>query len=115
MGRGAAPPLRLHGNECYDHASEPLTGSENGLLWSGGPNLREGTGTYTISNSMAGAPAFTTDGYHLTKASSAIDHGVNSGISSDIDGNPRPWGPAYNLGAAEYPRYRAFLPLVQRQ
>jgi hypothetical protein len=44
---------------------------------------------------------FMADGYYLTKDSPAIDHGVTSGIDSDIDGNPKPWGGGYALGAAE--------------
>jgi predicted outer membrane repeat protein len=87
----------------------------NGLLWSGGPSAHAGTGSYTETSFLAAAPLFEADGYHLTKASPAIDHGVSSGVLSDIDGNPRPWGAGYDLGAAEYPRYRAYLPLAQRQ
>jgi hypothetical protein len=87
----------------------------NRVLLAGGSTLREGTGTYTITNAMAGPPAFAPDGYHLTKSSAAIDSGVDSGVTSDIDGNPRPWGAGYDVGAVEYPRYRAYLPLAQRQ
>ncbi len=91
------------------------TVSVNGLLWSGGLNFREGTGAYTNLNGLTGSPAFASDGYHLTVASPAIDHGVDSGVLSDIDGNSRPWGAGYDLGAVEYPRYRVYLPLTLRQ
>jgi predicted outer membrane repeat protein len=87
----------------------------NGVLWHGAGTLCEGAGPCVINNNLVGAPLFTADGYHLTKDSPAIDHGVDSGIISDIDGNPRPWGAGYDIGAAEYPRYRAYLPLTLRQ
>ncbi len=42
------------------------------------------------------------DGYHLGSGSQAIDRGPGIGVSSDIDGNPRPIGAGYDLGADEY-------------
>jgi len=40
--------------------------------------------------------------FHLLSDSPAIDAGVNTGISRDYDGNPRPKGKAYDIGAYEY-------------
>jgi hypothetical protein len=34
--------------------------------------------------------------------SEAIDRGVEAGVTTDIDGNARPYGPAPDLGAVEY-------------
>jgi hypothetical protein len=46
-------------------------------------------------------PAFAGDGYHLTANSPAIDRGVSSIITDDIDGQIRPVGAAPDLGADE--------------
>ena len=57
---------------------------------------------------MRGNPAFVNAGaagavdYHLAAASAAIDAGVDSGVSTDLDGEARPrWG-AFDIGADEY-------------
>ena len=44
--------------------------------------------------------------YHIASAetsltSSAVDHGTNSGVARDYDGDVRPVGPAYDIGADE--------------
>jgi predicted outer membrane repeat protein len=87
----------------------------NGGLWWGGTALHTGIGPYSELAVLSAAPAFTPDGYHLTIVSPAIDHGVDSGVLTDIDGNPRPLGAGYDVGADEYPLYLAYLPLAQRQ
>ncbi len=69
----------------------------------------------TTTNDFIGDPAFTAsparptvrrlsapDNYHLSPTSQAIDKGPGSGVTVDIDGNPRPMGAAYDLGADEY-------------
>jgi hypothetical protein len=74
------------------------------------------TGTITQGgHSLAGDPAFlnpTSDDYHLTAASSAIDHGVDSGVTTDLDGNPRPRGSGFDIGTYEY---QPLLPLCYSQ
>jgi len=40
--------------------------------------------------------------FHLHSDSPAIDAGVNVGIPRDFDGNPRPIGSGYDIGAYEY-------------
>jgi hypothetical protein len=40
--------------------------------------------------------------YHLGASSAAIDAGVNAGVHTDIDGEPRPLGQGYDLGADEF-------------
>ncbi len=40
--------------------------------------------------------------YHLLENSPCIDVGVNLGIATDFDGNPRPQGMGFDMGAFEY-------------
>lgn len=52
---------------------------------------------------LTGTAAFAADGYHLTEASAAMDAGIDAGVTSDIDGDPRPRGTAPDIGADESP------------
>jgi uncharacterized repeat protein (TIGR01451 family) len=74
----------------------------NGVLWHGNTVNTGGSGTITVSNAHTGNPAFAADGYHLTTSSAAIDQGVTAGVTSDIDGDPRPMGHGVDLGADEF-------------
>jgi len=49
--------------------------------------------------------------YHLTANSAAIDAGVDAGVTTDIDGDPRPLGAGYDIGADEYAAH-IYLPIV---
>ncbi len=40
--------------------------------------------------------------YHLLPTSAAIDAGVDAGVTVDMDGDPRPYGAGYDIGADEY-------------
>jgi hypothetical protein len=42
------------------------------------------------------------DNYHINTGSPAIDAGLNVGITTDLDGNPRPQGNGYDIGAYEF-------------
>ncbi len=74
-------------------------------------NLFYGTTTPTDTvtsggNSFTGDPAFldpANDDYHLTTSSAAIDAGVDAGVTSDLDGAPRPYpsGGSFDIGAYE--------------
>lgn len=71
---------------------------------------------YNVTNQTAveaGAPTFNTTGtvtgdpkldanQRLQAGSAAIDAGVNSGVSLDLDGGARPGGSGYDIGADEY-------------
>ncbi len=54
-------------------------------------------------HSLEGDPSLDSD-YHLQDGSPAIDAGldVSDWIENDIDGNDRPWGDAWDIGADEY-------------
>ncbi len=74
----------------------------NGVLWSGSNVYLGGGGQVFTLNAYTGEPAFGSDGYHLMSNSAAIDRGIETGLSSDIDGDLRPQGAAPDLGADEY-------------
>ncbi len=77
------------------------TASLNGVLWHDNGTNYDGPGTIVVSNEHSGDPAFADDGYHLTFASAAIDNGMDAGVKTDIDGDPRPCRLGPDLGADE--------------
>ncbi len=79
------------------------TATLNGVLWYSNTTNTGGDGTIIVTNQYTGHPAFTDDGYHLTVDSAAIDKEVNAGVKTDIDGDPRPIGTGYDIGADEFP------------
>lgn len=94
----------------------------NGILWhrTPVPVLQAPAGAARVQNEFWGAPAFAADGYHLTAYSRAINQGVDAGVTTDIDGETRPHGAGYDLGADEFlstpigPGRLLYLPLVIR-
>lgn len=61
-------------------------------------------------------PAFVNpamNNYHLSAGSGAIDMGIDAGVLSDIDGESRPVGAGYDIGADEF-WYAVSLPLIMR-
>jgi hypothetical protein len=42
--------------------------------------------------------------FHLQMGSAAVDNGIATPAAVDIDGNPRPQGAAFDIGAYERPR-----------
>jgi hypothetical protein len=88
-------------------------------LWYGNGTDTDGPGHIVIGTvNVYGDPAFvdpSTWDYHLASASAAIDEGVSAGVTVDMDGEPRPYGPGYDIGADEYVHWRQiYLPLVLR-
>ncbi|RMF32625.1 MAG: hypothetical protein D6759_08050, partial [Chloroflexi bacterium] len=82
----------------------------NGDDWGGAGVVLTGT------VNLWGDPAFVDpDGgdYHLGPGSAAVDAGVDAGVTTDIDGDRRPFGSAPDLGADEF-QYKTYLPLVLR-
>ena len=73
-------------------------------------------GGATCTNNLSGDPGFVggaTGNYHIGSDSAAIDAGVDAGIYVDIDGQPRPAGEGFDIGADEF-WSSLFLPLVMR-
>lgn len=54
-------------------------------------------------------------GYHLTAGSAAVDRGVASGVTKDIDGQFRPQGAGYDLGADEFGVFSIYLPVALKR
>ncbi|MDY7077970.1 MAG: S8 family serine peptidase [Chloroflexota bacterium] len=70
--------------------------------WGGAGAVVTGTPAYNTW----GAPAFLASGagdYHIGPGSDAIDAGVDVGVTSDVDGDPRPVGARCDVGADEFP------------
>ena len=92
----------------------------DGILWYGNSNNTAGTGTFFLSNEHTGDPLFVDligGDYHIGPGSAAIDEGVITNVTTDIDGEPRFSGQA-DLGADEYwapgALKRIFLPLTMK-
>jgi hypothetical protein len=81
-----------------DSGSAPAIAGSNNLLDGAGPAPSYLTG------SVSGAPLFVGAGagdFHLTAASPAVDHGKATAATTDLDGNARPQGSAFDIGAYE--------------
>jgi hypothetical protein len=87
----------------------------NATLWHANTADWGGAGTINHTNDRSGDPAFDTDGYHLTSSSAAIDAGVDAEVTTDIDGDTRPWGDGYDIGADEFRKWYIYLPGVLRR
>lgn len=77
-----------------------------GVLWHNTPITIASAlpATALVTGEVWGDPAFVNppDGdYHIRFTSAAIDRGIDAGVLTDIDGDPRPVGLAPDLGADE--------------
>ena len=83
----------------------------NGADWGGDGAIITGT------VNVRGDPKFVDPAngdYHIGSGSAAINAGVEAGLATDIDGDPRPTGTAPDIGADEFVA-RVYLPLVVRE
>ena len=92
-----------------DAATLESTLWDNTFDWHGNGAIITGTHNYW------GDSHFDADGYHLLSGSPAIDRGIDAGVTTDIDGDPRPQDAGYDVGADEAIRGEVryiYLPIV---
>jgi uncharacterized repeat protein (TIGR01451 family) len=99
----------LVGHTTGVHVAGGATATLESTLWGSGgwANTTDWTGAGTIyhGNNYTGGPAFVAPDagdYHIAEISAAINKGANAGVSSDTDGDPRPLGGGFDLGADEW-------------
>lgn len=94
-------------------------------LWGGGGWINEintsGDGTINTTNEYSGTVGFANPDmgdYHLTSGSAAIDQGATTPYITDIDGDTRPLGNGFDIGADEFDgaaaESRVYLPLLMK-
>jgi hypothetical protein len=93
-------------------AGEVLIRHTNTLAWNVTTQhvVDSGSPTFAATHPLSGNPVLNAE-YRLQTGSAAIDAGVDAGVSTDIDGDPRPMGAGYDVGADEY-GFPIYLPIV---
>ena len=89
---------------------------ENYNLFFGNSTPHVGTNGGT-NDVIGGDPKFVNppgDDYHLGAGSAGIDVGVNAGVTTDFEGDVRPFGAGYDIGYDEWIGNLLYLPLVRR-
>ncbi len=84
--------------------------SIDGVLWYS--NTQNTSGPVNVSHADSGAPRFVDEAnndYHVRAGSPAIDAGINAGIANDLDGQTRPFGAGYDLGAYEFAGHTRYV------
>jgi hypothetical protein len=93
------------------NSSGTMVGSNN-LFYENGGN------SYPLTNPVYEDPMFvdpSADDYHLDKESPAVDAGAVVTLDEDYDGDERPIGDGYDIGADEVKRqFFGFLPLFMK-
>ncbi len=98
------------------------TATLEATLWANDTDWGSVGNIFTGTVNIWGDPAFVdpdAGDYHVGLASAAIDRGVNAGVTTDIDGDARPDGCFFDIGADEFITGVAckyiYLPLIMRQ
>jgi IPT/TIG domain len=106
--QSGSPAVRFRNNlilgktgESYvaPNTSNTLISGSNNLFFGSGAAPAQFTANLTSDPLLANLALLD---FHLTSGSPAKDTGVNTGITHDFDGNPRPSGAAYDVGAYEF-------------
>ena len=109
-GNSASPS---NGGGAYVYSGSPII--TNCILWSDSPGEISGNGSaaitccdirggYTGSGNISDSPSFVNPdagNYRLRGDSPCIDKGGSNAPATDLDGNPRPIGAGYDMGAYE--------------
>jgi len=103
---GAAPLLTARARNNLILAKTPaeryilgaVSGSNNSIF--GGTGSAGAASATVTADPLLVAPA--TANFHLGAGSPAIDSGVDTGLATDFDGNPRPLGAGFDIGAYEF-------------
>jgi len=97
-------------------ASNGNTVFMEGTLWGSGiwANGQDWVGDiiYTGTVNVWGDPGFVNPDqgdYHIHQGSAALDAGVDAGVYTDIDGEPRPIGADFDIGADELSHYLRYV------
>jgi len=90
--------VTLSGESYFSGDTSAITGSNN--LFFGGGGMVPGALVGTVTGDpMLVAPS--AHDFRLQAGSAAIDHGIATSATTDFDGNPRPAGAAFDIGAYE--------------
>jgi uncharacterized repeat protein (TIGR01451 family) len=92
-----------HGVGIDVHAGNTVT--LESTLWHNNGSDWGGAGEIQQQHAYTGDPAFVAPSagdYHIGVTSAALDIGVAAGVDRDLDGDPRPSGDGYDVGADEY-------------
>jgi hypothetical protein len=117
---GSSSNVALINNIVVDHYYGIANFDPGSTVVSAQYTLFEGNGTdvgpgIASTDEISGPAALRAD-YHLDGASNAINQvPALAWVTRDIDGDRRPMGPLADVGADEYVRGRAYLPLVLRK
>ena len=122
-----AIPVTLTNNIVVSHTvgisvMHNATATVRYTLWAGNGTDIGGAGVVSHTHPVTGSPDFVdpaSDDYHLSTGSAAVDAGDPAGVppapDHDADELDRPWGPAVDLGAYEWPGFWRYLPLVAKR
>jgi hypothetical protein len=94
-------------------ATSNIVSLESTLWYNNNTNWR-GAGVVNSQNNHSGKPAFAADGYHLGHDSTAINKGVQTEVTTDIDGEARNIGMP-DLGADEAHLFLLYLPVIVKE
>ena len=84
------------------HPASSTVDMDYTLWWDNVTNYSSGVAD---TNDRSGAPTFVSSvvwDYHIGSGSAAIDQGTDAGVTTDFDGDARPHGAGYDIGADEY-------------